>query len=86
MAFIGDDFVRSSAQANGLVMHSYQTVDSLADTKAANYFDPASSTSGGYGLKDGDFILVSAVDGVSFLKMDVDSSGAATTTAANDFA
>lgn len=87
MAFIPTDFFPSSAQANGHSMHSYSTAaDDLATVKGSGYFDVASATSGGWGLKDNDFILVTANDGVSFLQMAVDSSGVASVISANDFA
>ena len=85
MAFIGNDFIKSSGQANGLVMHSYSTAtDDLATVKALDYFSDASEA-GGWGLKDGDFILVSATDGASFLKMVV-AGGNTAADSWNDFA
>lgn len=87
MAFTASTFIPVSAMANSDAarMFSYQSVDTLATIKGANYFDDAASTTGGLGLTDGDVILVAALDGTSFLKMSV-SAGAATLAAANDFA
>lgn len=85
MAFIGQDFIKASGQANGFVMHTFSsTTDNLAAVKASGYFDDAAAN-GGWGLKDGDFILVTASDGESILKIDV-TSLVATTASANDFA
>lgn len=88
MAFTKSTFIPQSSMANSDAPRilSYRSGDTLAAVKGANYFDDASSTSGGLGLKNADVILVVAADGTSFLKMLVDAAGAATVGVANDFA
>lgn len=87
MAFTASTFIPVSAMANSDAarIFSYQSLDTLAAIKGANYFDDAASTTGGLGLTDGDVILATGTDGTSFLKMSV-SAGAATVASANDFA
>ncbi|MCP4090272.1 MAG: hypothetical protein GY746_10820 [Gammaproteobacteria bacterium] len=86
MAFEGENFIRASAQANGNATHTYESAtDDLATVKGANYFDLASATSGGYGLKNGDFILAVGTDGASFLRMVIAGDGGATVGLSNDF-
>jgi hypothetical protein len=83
MSFTATSFIPQSAQANSDAprVFSYATADTLASTKGAAYFDGGID----YGLKDNDVVLVSAVDGVSFLSITI--SGTDTTTgSANDFA
>jgi hypothetical protein len=87
MAFNPENFVRSSAQANGNATFNYSsTDDAIADIIAANYFDPASSTSGGYGLKNGDYIFSRGTDAVNILSIAVDAAGAATVESKVEFA
>ena len=92
MAFEKDNFIPLSAMANSNAgrLFSYRSAaDTLAAVKAASYFDAAavSNVSAGMGLRSGDFILVDASDGQSFLFIGVVSATGVTTTAsANDFA
>lgn len=75
MAFIGDDFVRMSAQANGSSQFEYtSTGDTIADIIAANYFNEAADPTGGYGLKPGDYILATGTDGTRNIKVAIDAS------------
>jgi len=91
MALVKDNFIPASAMANSNAgrMFSYSTSDdNLAAVKASGYFnDVAVSDVGlGYGLRSGDFILVDAWDGQSFLFVGVvPATGVTTTIAANDF-
>lgn len=87
MAFTPDTFLPLSSMANSNAPRQwgYDTGDTIATVKAANYFDAASATSGGLGLLNGDVILVTASDGTSYLRMVV-TDGAATTSSALDFA
>lgn len=87
MAFTADTFIPNSSMANSDAsrIFSYTSADTLATIKGANYFDNASAVTGGLGLTDGDVILATASDGVSFLAMSV-TAGAATLGSANDFA
>ena len=89
MAFTASTFVPQSSMANSdsARVFSYVTgTDTLAATKASGYFDDAAALTGGLGLTSGDFILVDASDGQSFLFMGVNpSTGVATTASANDF-
>ena len=78
MAFSSENFVRSSAQANGNATFNYSTEDDdTATVTASGYFDLASSTSGGYGLKNGDYIFARASDAVNILSIAVDATGVA---------
>lgn len=91
MAFLGNEnnFVTDSgANTNAPRVHRYREEEALATIKGANYFNGAvnGTTGGGYGLRNGDVILVDASDGISFLHMAVDASNNATVAAANDFA
>ena len=91
MAFIDnkDSFVTDSGgNTNAPRIHRYREEATLAAIKAANYFNGAvnGAAGGGYGLRNGDVILVDASDGISFLHMAVDASDNATVAAANDFA
>jgi len=91
MAFSGneDSFVTDSgANTNASRIHRYREVEALATIKGANYFNGAvnGTAGGGYGLRDGDVILVDASDGMSFLHISVDVSNNATVDVANDFA
>ena len=88
MAFTSSAFITDSqANTNAPRIHRYREEETLANIKAANYFNNAvnGASGGGYGLRDGDVILVDASDGVSFLHMAVDASDNATVAAANDF-
>ena len=87
MAFTADTFIPNSAMANSDAsrIFSYSTADPMATAKGASYFDLAAAPTGGLGLTDGDVILVTAADGVSFLYIGV-SAGVATTSLSNDFA
>lgn len=90
MAFSASTFVPQSAMANSdsARVFSYVTgTDTLAATKAVSYFDAAANPAGGLGLTSGDFILVDASDGQSFLFVGVNpSTGVVTVGSANDFA
>ena len=91
MAFTKDTFIPASAMANSSAgrMFSYATGDTLATVKGSGYFDEAavSDVGAGYGLRSGDFILVDASDGQSFLFVGVvPSTGVTTTASSNDFA
>jgi hypothetical protein len=87
MAFSGENLVRSSAQANGNATFNYSSADdALAAIIAADYFSEASATSGGYGLKNGDYIFARGTDGVNILSIAVDASGAATVESKVEFA
>ena len=89
MAFTPSNFITDSgANTNAPRINRYKEGATLAAIKAANYFNAAvtGTNGGGYGLRDGDIILVSASDGVSFLAMAVDGSNNATVGSANDFA
>ena len=89
MAFDKDTFITDSqANTNAPRIHRYREEETLANIKAANYFNNAvnGASGGGYGLRDGDVILVDASNGTSFLKMAVDADGDATVESANDFA
>jgi hypothetical protein len=90
MAFDPSTFVPTSAMANSSASRviSYTSdTDAIAAIKASGYFSPASATSGGLGLTDGDVILASDNTGAaSFLKITVDVDGLATTALALDFA
>lgn len=78
----------SQANTNAPRIHRYSEDATLVSLKAANYFNGAvnGAAGGGYGLRDGDVILVAANDGISFLEMAVSAGGDATVNAANDFA
>ena len=86
MAFSASTFIPQSAMANSDAsrIFSYDTGDTMATVKGANYFDDAASLTGGLGLTNGDVILATASDGTSFLRMVV-TAGAATTSSALDF-
>ena len=92
MALNKDNFIPASAMANSNAgrMFSYNAGgDTLAATKASGYFNDVavSDIAPGYGLRSGDFILVDASDGQSFLFVGVvPATGVTTTVAANDFA
>jgi len=89
MAFSGDFFITDSqGNTNAPRIHRYREEEELANIKGANYFNNAvnGASGGGYGLRNGDVILVDASDGTSFLKMAVDASDNATVESANDFA
>ncbi len=89
MAFTPNSYVTDSgANTNAPRVNRYREENTLANIKAANYFNNAvnGASGGGYGLRDGDVILVDASDGTSFLKMAVDAAGDATVESANDFA
>jgi len=75
MAFTADNFVRlSGANTNGGVVWTYSEAETLANMRAANYFDNAVAT---YGLADGDVIMLIGSDGFGFTQMSV-TAGAAT--------
>ena len=87
MAFNPENFVRSSAQANGNATFNYSTTDDDASAvTASGYFDPASSLSGGYGLKDGDYIFARASDTTNILSIAVDAAGVASVSGSVAFA
>lgn len=89
MAFTANNFVTDSgANTNAPRINRYKEEATLITLKGANYFNAAvtGTNGGGYGLRDGDIILVNASNGVSFLSMSVDGSNNATVGAANDFA
>lgn len=89
MAFTAANFITDSqANTNAPRIHRYREENTLASMKAANYFNGAvnGTSGGGYGLRDGDVILVDGSNGVSMLHIAVDSSNNATVAAANDFA
>lgn len=89
MAFTSNNFVTDSgANTNAPRINRYKEAVTLATLKGAGYFDAAVSgtSGGGYGLRDGDLILVAGSDGTSFLSMAVSGSNVATVDSANDFA
>ena len=73
MAFTPDTFIRLSAVANSdaAAMWTYRTADNTATVVAANYFDLAAATPGGYGLKDDDIIMTQQSDGTDFYEVSV---------------
>lgn len=88
MAFNKDNFVPVSAMANSSAsrMFSYTSAsDNLAAIKASGYFNAAAAPTGGLGLTDGDIVIATGSDAVSFLAIDVTGS-TATVGSANDFA
>jgi hypothetical protein len=88
MAFTPANFITDSqANTNAPRIHRYRESATLASIKAANYFNGAvnGTSGGGYGLRNGDVILVDASNGISMLHIAVDASNNATVAAANDF-
>lgn len=89
MAFTPANFITDSqANTNAPRIHRYREDATIASISAANYFNSAvnGTSGGGYGLRDGDVILVDASNGTSFLKMAVSGSNNATVESANAFA
>jgi len=91
MALEKENFIPASSMANSNAARtfSYRSgADSLATIKGSGYFDDVaeSDIGPGYGLRSGDFILVDASDGQSFLFVGVvPATGVTTVASANDF-
>lgn len=90
MALNVNNFIPDSqANTNAARIFRYNTADdNAAAVKASGYFNGAvnSTSGGGYGLRDGDVILIEATDATAFLKIAVSGSNVATTASALTFA
>lgn len=74
MAFTAENFIPLSASANSNAgkVFQYQEDETLANLRAANYFNDAAAT---YGLKNDDVIMLFASDGFGFSQMAVAANG-----------
>lgn len=88
MALVKSNFIPASAMANSNAgrLFSYRTTDdAIAAVKAKSYFDEVADFVGG-GLHSGDFILVDATNGQSYLFVGVaPATGVVTVESALDF-
>lgn len=74
MAFTAQNFVADSGNSNSNAsqLFRYQEAETLANLRAANYFNDAAAT---YGLKTGAVIMLIGSDGIGFSQATVDGSG-----------